>query len=240
MKKTVVKRGKRNKNRKIILTILATIILVGSVVFGLAYNQSQQIKSTFSQKELLNKSSSQIQESLKKNKKSPKKNKKYVVSNFDAVNDQDYTGLMNYRKQALKSGLRSDSKGVVRIKDLGISLNIYKNINPWTLAVGAGELNSGQVMGQGNYILAGHNMRTKKILFTNLLNAKKGQIVELINANHAFKYKIVRSKTISPIKGKKKTFRSDLFNPTAKPTVTLFCCINHGHDRYVVQAEMLE
>lgn len=154
--------------------------------------------------------------------------------------------LLKYRKEALKNDVDKYPNGYLEIPSINVKLPIYDRANNLTLALGVGKdyyLDS--QFGKGNVVLAGHNMERAGVLLSDLYRVQKGQEIILHDANNTkYRYKIfnknVQSAQVKVINGEP-VFGSAYYLPKEdqKPIVTVYTCADHGEDRLVVQAELL-
>lgn len=154
--------------------------------------------------------------------------------------------LLKYRKEALKNDVDKYPNGYLEIPSINVKLPIYDRANNLTLALGVGKdyyLDS--QFGKGNVVLAGHNMERTGVLLSDLYRVQKGQEIILHDANNTkYRYKIfnknVQSAQVKVINGEP-VFGSAYYLPKEdqKPIVTVYTCADHGEDRLVVQAELL-
>jgi sortase A len=127
------------------------------------------------------------------------KNKKAEVSfDFSAVRSVDFQAVLGnqFNQQQLPV------IGGIAIPDLGMNLPIFRGVDNVSLLYGAGTMKADQVMGQGNYALASHNMTgfssDLSILFTPLERAKEGQVIYLTDKNNIYQYRINSIQTVTP------------------------------------------
>lgn len=80
--------------------------------------------------------------------------------------------------------------GILTIPDLNVNLPILKGLTNANLIAGAATMKPDQAMGQGNYTLAGHNMKNKDLLFGRLMDIDIGATVTLSDKNMIYEYKI--------------------------------------------------
>lgn len=125
--------------------------------------------------------------------------------------------------------------GEILIPADNIHLPIGKGVSNNTLSFAAGTMTPNQVMGKGNYALAGHHMETSKsILFSPLYwQAKKGQKIYLTDAQKVYEYQVTKRKFIS-------AYDVDVINPTRKPIVTLITCDATGANRLLIQGDLVK
>lgn len=153
--------------------------------------------------------------------------------------------LVKYRRLALQKHVDRYPNGYLEIPSASIKLPIYNRANNLTLSLGVGKsyyLDS--KFGQGNVVLAGHNMERNGVLLSNLGQTKIGGEVSLVDAKqHRYHYRVVTKKVMSPyvklinghpVKGSAYYLPSD----NEKPLVTIYTCANHGRTRLVVQAQL--
>ena len=85
---------------------------------------------------------------------------------------------------------------------MNINLPIFKGVGNTSLLYGAGTMKADQVMGEGNYTLAGHNMTgftsDLSILFTPLEKAKAGMSIYVTDKNNVYQYKIDKIDVVTP------------------------------------------
>ena len=88
--------------------------------------------------------------------------------------------------------------GAISIPDLSLDLPIFLGVDNSNIATGAGTMMPSQVMGQGNYALASHNLiqSAPKLLFSPLTKAKSGMSVYLTDKAKIYQYKITKIETV--------------------------------------------
>lgn len=108
--------------------------------------------------------------------------------------------------------------GIVTIPKIDMSINILKGTNHENLKYGATTGLDNQKMGQGNYVLFGHNMETKHVMFSDLKDLEKGDDIILTNRDkREYQYEVVSKKVISKN-------QTDVLNETDDSIVTLINC----------------
>ena len=165
----------------------------------------------------------------------------------DEIHQFTDSDLIKYRRLALQKHVDKYPNGYLAIPSVGIKLPIYNRANNLTLALGVGKsYYYDSKFGQGNVVLAGHNMERRGVLLSNLGQVKLGTEITLTDSkNQVYRYRIISKKVTSPyvkivnghpVKG------SAYYLPSAteKPLVTVYTCANHGQTRLVVQAELVE
>ncbi|KRM72346.1 class A sortase [Lacticaseibacillus brantae] len=86
--------------------------------------------------------------------------------------------------------------GQIAIPDVGMRLPILKGLANDNLAQGAGTMKPTQVMGQGNYALAGHYMTNQGVLFSPLKGVKTGDFVYLTDKTKVYTYQVTLKKVV--------------------------------------------
>lgn len=115
--------------------------------------------------------------------------------------------------------------GGISVPQLGINLPIMLDDGKYSMLYGAGPLQPHQVMGEGNYTLASHDMWTNAsyyshtLLFTPLKQAQKGQDVYLTDKHKVYHYVIYEISRIRPTE-----WNSTVNNIPGQSTVTLVTC----------------
>ena len=152
-------------------------------------------------------------------------------ANIDIASPDFFRVLTNISKVERESVL-----GAIIIKDLGVSLSILHGTNTQNLLVGVTTVKNDQVMGKGNYVLAGHHMRDDSLLFGPLLKVEKGTYIHITDKRQIFTYKV---------KAKKIVQETDVsvLEDTGSPELTLITCDVTGIDtdkRVIITAELVD
>ena len=152
---------------------------------------------------------------------------------------------MKTQRKAKKVGLEGQQVAYLKVPSIGLALTIYQGTNQYTLSLGATTYFAHQQMGQGNYVLAGHNMTMPGVLFSNVPQIKMGATVNLISATKVYHYRVNRlltgKKAVTPnqtyINGSPVS-TSVLYQQPKQAMVTLFTCNATGSMREVVQGNL--
>lgn len=156
------------------------------------------------------------------NSKNEKSDNSVPNYGFDQVRPLTYDDI----KKANKNLNKYPNPAVLSIPAIKIRTVINEGVSNDILAVGAGTMKAGQIIGEGNYALAGHNdfgYLRNYYLFANLKIAKVGQLITVTSPNRKATYKITQKKLI----GVHDTYHildSDL--PKGRAGITLICCYN--------------
>lgn len=206
------------KARRIILTILATILLL----IGLVLIFNEPIKGWLVQMNQENKIAKISPKSIEHANKSKGDFDFSKVKSIDMA--QIGKSMANNTAQTL---------GVLAIPSVKMRLPILKGLSDAALSSGGGTMRPDQKMGQGNYPLAGHYMTNKGILFSPIERAQIGQKVYLTDLKKVYTYKIYYKKVVNP-------YAVWLVNNTKKKMVTLITCANGGINRWAIRGKLVK
>ncbi|AGO09787.1 sortase family protein (plasmid) [Lactiplantibacillus plantarum 16] len=241
-----------------LIGIASLIVLIGGGIWGWAQYQAHEMTTEYvqTQKRLGRKSNRQLQGQLKqtvsgrtgrvaKASQSQTLPQRYTVNNNAGVTNQDYQQLLKTQRKAKKVGLEGQQVAYVKVPSIGLALPIYQGTNQYTLSLGATTYFAHQQMGQGNYVLAGHNMTMRGVLFSNVPQIKMGATVNLISATKVYHYRVNRlltgKKAVTPnqtyINGSPVS-TSVLYQQPKQAMVTLLTCNATGSMREVVQGNL--
>lgn len=80
--------------------------------------------------------------------------------------------------------------GAIAVPSVGMNLPIYRGLANEALLAGAGTMKPDQVMGEGNYALAGHHYpASPSVLFSPLMNLKVGDTIYITDLENIYEYK---------------------------------------------------
>jgi len=111
--------------------------------------------------------------------------------------------------------------GAVAIASVGLYQPIFNGATKASLISGAGTLKSEQVMGEGNYCLAGHHMRDESVLFGPLLEVEQGDWIQLTDKSKLYTYEVVEIAIIHQTD-------VEVLEDTTNPAITLITCDQTG------------
>lgn len=178
-------------------------------------------------------------------KATPKEIKENVVKSNKEGNFDGDTAVPVSAENIAKAEIENKAKpvlGGVAMPDIGINLPIMMDSGDYSMLTGAGPLLPNQVMGEGNYTLASHNMWTnesfysKDLLFSPLMNAEIGHDIYLTDKDKVYRYKTIEvDKRVDPSEWDRAT---DAIPGTA--VVTLITCAVDDEFRIMVRGELME
>ncbi len=124
--------------------------------------------------------------------------------------------------------------GAISAPNVQMQLPIVYGISNVNLTIGAGTMKKDQVMGQGNYALAAHNMNDNKTLFSPLAKAKKGMNVYITDFKNIYEYKISDIFIVEP------TQVEVIDDKASQKLITLVTCNNDGSKRVIIRGSLLK
>lgn len=163
-------------------------------------------------------------ESIKKNKK------KKGMFDYSKVKEIDWQQVAESKQQG---GRRAYGIGALSIPSVGMYLPIEKGLSNANMSTGGCTMRADQIMGKGNYPLAGHYMLNNgHILFSPLDHIRIGQRVYLTDMSKIYAYQVNMKKVVSPT-------ASWLVNNTSENIVTLITCADGGRMRLAVRGNLI-
>ncbi|PDY08115.1 class A sortase [Bacillus pseudomycoides] len=130
---------------------------------------------------------------------------------------------------------KKNSLAKLTIPKFNFSIPIYANATEKHLLIGAVTLKNNQVLENGNYALAGHNMSRSGVLFSDIPKLKEGDIITIEDNHKQYKYKVNTNKVVSPNNG-------EVLEEDGQNKLTLITClsIKDNSKRVVVTANLEE
>lgn len=213
----MTKHTKNTTKKTWIIRIVAIILLI--VGLGMIFNS--QIRDIMVRQ-------NQITALKKLNKETVKKNqKKEGMFDFSKVEEIDFG-------QVTKSRVKNtaDAIGAIAVPSVNMYLPIMKGLSNDAMSTGGGTMRPDQVMGKGNYPLAGHYMTAKGVLFSPLENTKIGEKIYLTNLDKIYVYRIYMKKIVDPT-------AVWLVDNTKQNIVTLITCADGGVNRWAIRGKLI-
>ncbi|RIJ64609.1 class A sortase [Rummeliibacillus sp. POC4] len=124
--------------------------------------------------------------------------------------------------------------GAISVPDVHMQLPIVYGISNINLTVGAGTMKQDQVMGQGNYSLAGHNMNNGKTLFSPLTKAQEGMKVYITDFRNIYEYQISDMFIVKPTQVEVIQDQGD------EKLITLVTCNYNGEKRMIIRGKLIK
>ena len=209
---------KKNNSKKTWIIRIAAIILL---IIGLGMIFNSQIRDMMVRQ-------NQTTALKKLNKETVKKNqKKKGMFDFSKVEEIDFG-------QVTKSRVNNtaDAIGAIAVPSVNMYLPIMKGLSDDAMSTGGGTMRPDQVMGKGNYPLAGHYMTAKGVLFSPLENTKISEKVYLTNLDKIYVYRIYMKKIVDPT-------AVWLVDNSKQNIVTLITCADGGVNRWAIRGKLI-
>lgn len=151
-------------------------------------------------------------------------------------------GLFDYSKIRSLGMLDFEAKadrslviGEIIIPSIETHLPIFTGTENESLKVGAGTMKPKQIMGEGNYALAGHNTENTSQLFSSIEDIVYGERIVVTDKKTAYIYRAVSKDVVLPE-------RLDIIEDReGRKLITLVSCYStDGSDRIVITGELLK
>ncbi|HDR6289307.1 TPA: class A sortase [Bacillus cereus] len=125
--------------------------------------------------------------------------------------------------------------GRISIPSISLELPILKVSTEKNLLSGAAAVKQNQVMGTGNYALAGHNMSKKGVLFSDVSSLKKNDKIYLYDNEKEYEYAVTSVFEVTPDKW-------EVVEDHGKEEVTLITCVSVSDNsrRFVVTGNLVQ
>lgn len=122
------------------------------------------------------------------------------------------------------------------IPSIGLHLAVFYGLDNNNLAQGAGTMKRNQVLGEGNYAIAGHYMSDERSLFAPLKQIQKLDKVYLTDNQKVYTYQVTSEQTIDE---HRVTVINDVAGEKLLTLVTCDSAISKTSKRFVVQANLV-
>src|SRR5699024_1663582 len=153
----------------------------------------------------------------------PDENIVYDPSAIESASDIPVNAVLNYDYMI----------GEIYVPDVGIHIPILEGLTNENLWLASATMKPNQVMGEGNYAIAGHYMLDKSLLFTPLENSREGQKVYITDKRTVYEYTIKSIRQMDPSNG------HVINNSEGDGLVTLVTCSDPwGTERIIVRGEL--
>ena len=212
----------KNKQKTSVSTILIRVFAVILLIVGLALIFNEQIGN-----QMISHNQRTALTSLTR-KQVDQNQKKKGMYDFKRVKS---IGIGQVTKSQIQK--TSGAIGALAIPDVNMHLPIMLGMSDDAMSTGGGTMRADQVMGKGNYPLAGHYMTAKGILFSPLEDVKKGELIYLTNLKKVFVYRIYMKKIVDPS-------AVWLVNNTPQNIVTLITCADGGKNRWAIRGNLVK
>lgn len=130
--------------------------------------------------------------------------------------------------------------GQIVIPSLNINLSVFNGTTNDNLLAGVTTLKPNQVMGKGNFALAGHYTTSKGVLLNRLLEIKEGAIIKLTDKNTIYEYKVYKTDLVPATS--LNLIEDSVTNEHKKNAIiSIMCCyyLNNPDKRFFVFGELV-
>lgn len=131
--------------------------------------------------------------------------------------------------------------GQIVIPSIDLNLTIFKGLSENELFAGVGTMKQNQIMGEGNYAIAGHYAENNT-LFGNLTKIKKGDYIKITDKTKIYIYEVYGYKIVDP--HQVYLIEDDLAEEKGKPVISLMNCYYENNvftgNRYFVFGELAD
>lgn len=156
--------------------------------------------------------------------------KRSVEFDFDAISSLNVQNTIQssiFGSAELIEKNKQDIIGQLIIEDIDVNLVLFNGLTDEKLLVGVSTMKANQVMGQGNYAIAGHYTPGHGVLFNLLPEIKNGAVVKLTDKETVYEYVIYKTEKVPATAIH---FIEDQVSvDRGKPTISLMSCYYSGN-----------
>ncbi len=210
---------KQSRGRQILKWTLTTIFVL--ICLGLIFNRQVAmvlVKHNQSQLNHISTSTLVKNDQQKHWQKHPKK-----VENFSSGDAVKSVGQTKQNRQATVAYLD--------IPKISVHLPILYQVTSEHLAVGVATLRANEKLGDGNYVLFGHNFENSTML-SNLQKLRPGNKIVTTNGRHTYKYRVVKNIVINE-------YNWRYTKPSHHKIITVITCADGGSTRQMVRGKLV-
>lgn len=198
--------------KKWVKRLIVVVGVLSLIVIGLTLHRSNEVKV--------------FTHNIEKSKIAKK-----VIQYEDSSVSNDWSDIVSMQKKAINRGIDQNTYAVLEIPAIELILPIYQGANKYTLALGTATYYYDSKAGDGNFVLAGHSTPYQNVLFTNLVDVKKGDEIRVKTSEETFDYAVDKIQIVKDsieITNGKLSENSFLALPkmNEKPKITLFTCFD--------------
>ena len=219
-------KSKKNKRKNLLINILAGFL----ILLSLALIFNSKIRNIFM---VWNTNKYQVSQVSKEK----------LEENNNSEGNFDFNSVKSISSEAVLSAQWDAQQlpviGGIAIPEVEINLPIFKGLDNVNLFYGAGTMKPNQKMGEGNYSLASHHIFTaenaSQMLFSPLVNAKKGMKIYLTDKDKVYTYEIREVKHVTPDRVDEIDDREGINE------ITLVTCVDYdATERIIVKGDLKE
>ena len=130
--------------------------------------------------------------------------------------------------------------GIIKIPAIKLELGILKGILNRNLYLGVGTMRPDQVMGSGNYPLAGHHTQSYGVMFNRVPELKTGQLMYVTDKETIYTYRVYEKNKVH--ESAVYVIYDQIAEQRGKPVLTLATCFNlrEPESRVIVHGELVD
>ncbi|MCZ1638361.1 sortase, partial [Enterococcus faecium] len=123
---------------------------------------------------------------------------KALDDNLTSLNGVSKNKIITDQEHALEANIPQEAVGKIVFTTTGFYLPIFEGANQNTLSLGAGTTYyKDAAMGKGNYVLAGYNVNTSSVLFSDVSDLSIGEEADLVDSHYKYQYTMTKRGEIS-------------------------------------------
>lgn len=130
--------------------------------------------------------------------------------------------------------------GILKIPKINLEMGVLKGVLNNNLYIGAGTMRKDQVMGEGNYPIAGHHMRMWQILFNRVPELKTGDTMYITDKQNIYTYRVFANLKVKETETR--VIYDQVSVSQGKPVLTLVTCYNRNEPaiRVIIHGELVD
>ncbi len=130
--------------------------------------------------------------------------------------------------------------GIMKIPAIDLEIGILKGVLNRTLYLGAGTMRPDQIMGEGNYPLAGHRTTRPGLLFSGVPRLKSGQLIYITDKETIYTYRVYDKFNVHSSEAY--VIYDQIAQERGRPVTTLVTCfsLKDPEIRVIVHGELID
>lgn len=130
--------------------------------------------------------------------------------------------------------------GIMKIPAIDLEIGILKGVLNRTLYLGAGTMRPDQIMGEGNYPLAGHRTTRPGLLFSGVPRLQNGQLIYITDKETIYTYRVYDKYNVHSSEAY--VIYDQIAQERGRPVTTLVTCfsLKDPEIRVIVHGELID
>lgn len=222
-------------NKKIKILVSLCLILIGAILITLP-----QLSTVLLKRETENAVNHLQQVDAEQLKENITRTVESDFHSIQSINVQDTFAKTLLGTQDIIDAYANDIIGRLMIDDLDIDLTLFNGTNNDKLLVGVTTMKSNQVMGQGNFSIAGHYVGSKGVLLNQLPEIQLGTTIKITNKETVYEYKVYKTELVPATS--LYLIEDQIALDHGKPIITLMSCYYYDSPdkRWFAFAELVD